>query len=534
MKLIESQKKLNFAIVLVLSLSFFINICGIGWGLPSFHGWAIDEIIPAQVLDGIEQGFSNGWYYKYPPFHYYVLTIFYTPFLILDWLNVVDVSSLPTYTVLFYIERFVSVVMSTTIVYLVYLCGLEIYDKKTSILAALMTALNCTFVYYSKTANLEIPFTFWFVLSLLFYLRILKHQKMRDYLLFSTAAVISVCTKDQAYGFYLLTPIFIVLVHHLYQKRQNITTNIVHSLTDKKIIFSLLLSVTLFFILQNVIFNLEGFIAHILELTSQAGDASKKFDKTIIGYLQLFRQTLKLLMYSLGLPVLIVGSLGLLIAFLKPKKNYLLLCSLVPTLSYYVFYIGIISYVRDRFLLPITIVLVFFGANFIFMFLICNQKFFKIKTIFVSILLIYTFIYSASINSLMTQDSRYYVEKWMKQNIRGDALVLGIGHKEYLPRLQNFKYVSLQSPSLSNSYLLQLNPDYVVTTSSFDIRRSKKGTSRYQLFSSLYNEKNSYKLVLKYKSKPRWNLLRHQEKLSYKDTNLDKINPEIRIYRKTP
>ncbi len=533
MKSTKLKVTINAAVSSLLLCSLILNCWGIWWGLPSYHGWAIDEIIPQQVLSGIDANFSHGWHYKYPPFHYYLLTVTYLPILLFDWLNLVDINSLPTYTLLFYLQRFVSVFMGIGIIFLVYLCGKEIYEARTSFLAALMTALICPFVYFSKTTNLEIPYVFWFVLSLLFYLRILKYQKLRDYLLFSGAAVISICTKDQAYGFYVLTPLFIIIIHHVSQKQKQKNVQLWQSLIDKKIIFSLLLSVGLFFLLHNILFNWSGFIAHVKLLTEQAGDAPKTFKGGISENLKLLGQTLKLTSFSFGRPMFVVCLVGLINSLVRKKKNYLLLSTLVPILSYYLFYISYIAYVRDRFTLPVCIVLTFFGAHLLKKLLRPNYKYFKFMAFAVSILFAYTLAYSSSVNILMSQDSRYYVEKWLSKNISDSDLILSIGQQEYLPRLEIYDEVmNTRSPSLSNDYLLEVNPDYIITTSSFDIRRSKPGTTRYDFFNSLKEEKYGYKLVLKYQSQPTWNLLKPDKKLTYHDTNLDKINPEIRVYSK--
>ena len=264
---LTQPKTLPLALILILILSFLINVYGIWWGLPSYRGWAPDEIIPGKVFNGVIKGFSNGWHERHPPLHFYFLAILYSPFIALHLLNVIDVRSLPTYTVLFYLGRFLSVLMGTGTVLVVYLCGREIYDQKASLFAALITALICPFVHFSKTANLDVPYIFWFTLSLLFYVRVLKHHKVNDYLLFAVTAVMSICTKDQAYGFYILTSVFIVLSHYRYEKQRNSEARMIDSFINRKILLSLLLAVVLFLTLHNVLFNLDGFLAHIRLIT---------------------------------------------------------------------------------------------------------------------------------------------------------------------------------------------------------------------------------------------------------------------------
>ena len=482
---IKSENKLPLAIILILILSFLINIYGIWWGLPSWRGWAADEVTPGHVLEGISQGFSNGWYYTYPPFHFYVLTILYSPFLILllilDKLNLVDITLFPVlfhqntvdatlfpiYTILFYLGRFLSVLMGTATVFIVYLCGREIYDKKASIFAALIAALICPFIYYSKTTNIEVPYIFWFALSLLFYVRILKYHRIADYLLFSLTAVISICTKDQAYGFYILTPLFIVLSYYLYRKKQNKDITIANCLADRRIVLSLLLGVSLFFTFHNIFFNWNGFLTHLNYLVGPAShDSLEKAGNNILNlkYLGLFRRSLNYISPSLGLPIFIVCLLGLLSAVLQRKKNYLLLCLLIPGISYFIFFLGVIFYARIRFLIPLCIILAFFGGKFISDFLKSTAKSHRGKVVLIGLLFIYTFARSFSVDVLMAQDSRYHVEEWMKQNVAEKSSVLAVGSLRSLPR---FEFQDLNLKKVNEKKDSRLTPSKAKNDYSF-------------------------------------------------------------------
>ena len=73
-------ESIDFNIVLILGVSFVINTLGIWWGLPSWEGWAPDELIPKDVLLGLSTLFSGDWYDTYPPFHFYLLSSFLVSF----------------------------------------------------------------------------------------------------------------------------------------------------------------------------------------------------------------------------------------------------------------------------------------------------------------------------------------------------------------------------------------------------------------------------------------------------------------------
>lgn len=531
------EKHAKTAIALILLLSLFLNTYGIGWGLPDFEGWVADELIPARVLTGIEQGFSNGWYYKYPPVHFYLLAALYSPFWVLHQFSSLDVYSLPIYTVLFYLGRLLSVCLGAAIVYIVYLCGREVYDKASALFAALITALLCPFVYYAKTINLDVPYLFWFALSLLFYIRILKGQRLADYLWFSATATITFCTKDQAYGFYVLTPVFLIIYYHFYRKSQNAEVRLIDSILSRRVVLSLLLGLALFLILQNIPFNLKGFLKHVSLTTGGGASIRPRFEKNLLGHVEMFWQSLVHLRFSFGWPAFLVVLLGVLSAFLKKKKNALLNWTLLPIASYYLFYISLIMFNDVRYLLPCCIVLSLFAGQALANVWTLTRNFPTIGAVLISSVLAYTFAYSFSVDTLMAQDSRYFVEQWMQQNIEGQALVWGIGYPKYLPRLRQFRSESTDEPSVNA--LQQIDPDYIVETSGYDVRRFAEGTPEQIFFSRLDKGELGYQLVLRYQSQPVWDLLNHEE-LGYRHlermriySNFDKINPEIKIFRKS-
>src|SRR5687767_11127332 len=62
----------HLPIVAILVLSFMLNITGINWGLPNYHDWAVDTIVPFDMLEAVYHRFSNGWANLYPPLPYFI------------------------------------------------------------------------------------------------------------------------------------------------------------------------------------------------------------------------------------------------------------------------------------------------------------------------------------------------------------------------------------------------------------------------------------------------------------------------------
>lgn len=530
------SKTIDRAFCALVIFSLLINLWGINWGLPSFNGWAADELTPIRVLEAVEQGFANGWHYKYPPFHFYLLTIFYSPILLLHQLGVVNVYSLPTYTLLFYIGRVLSLILAAGILRIVYKLGQELYDQQSAFFATVIASLNLPFIYYAKTINLDIPYLFWFMLSLFFYIRILKEQQTRDYLLFAATAAITVATKDQAYAFYILTPGFIIWQHYRYLQHRNPSVTLKNALKDRKIVLSLGVGLALFLAIHNVIFNLNGFFAHVNDITSGGATISPRFERNILGHLTMFWQSLRHIRVSFGWLLYGICILGLLKAVWQ-RKHYYLLCLLIPIASYYLFFVSIVMYNALRYLFPVCLILAFFGGKLIGDFLTPSAQLFRVKALSIIAVFIYTFFYATSVNVLMTHDSRYSVEQWMTKTFTPNDFILGAGDAKYLPRLEKFSSESFKRPTLET--LKQKNPDYIIGTSAYDSRRFEAGTPKYEFFSKLETEELGYDLVFQYKADPQWDLLNHQE-LGYRHinrmyvySNFDKINPEIKIYKKS-
>src|SRR5262249_24148187 len=108
------------------------------------------------------------------------------------------------------VYRLVSVAAGAGTVIVTGLCGIRAFGRRAGLFAATIVALMPPFVYYAKTANVDVPYLFWYSLSLLFYLRLLEPLRVFDAAWFAAAATCAICTKDQAYALYLLAPIVIV------------------------------------------------------------------------------------------------------------------------------------------------------------------------------------------------------------------------------------------------------------------------------------------------------------------------------------
>jgi 4-amino-4-deoxy-L-arabinose transferase-like glycosyltransferase len=514
------------ALHLILALTLTLAVLGIWWGLPDYRGWAPDELVPSRVADAMRVYFSNGWYDRYPPFHYYLLGLLYTPFLLLHSLHVIDLHQLPAFTVLFYIGRLLSVAMGTGVIYFVYRAGRELFDRRASLFAALIAALVVPFEYYAKMVNLDVPYLFWFAVSLYFYVRLLKGQRLKDYLLFTAAAVVAVCTKDQAFGLYVLSPLPAVILNWKHRRQADPRLSLVRSLADRKYLYSVLTGVGLFAVLQNFAFNFRGFLGHVALIRGPASVPFRMFDTTVSGRARLLSLTVHQIQGSLGWPLFLICAVGLAAALLQRTKDPLLLSFLVFALSYYVFYISLIGYNFDRFNLPICLVLAFFGGSLISRFLVAPTGSRTAKIALLAVVFAISFLYSLSVDVLMIADSRYAVEGWIGKNIPPESTIGALGPAEYLPRLFGRRVTGLEpSPEI---FRMASRPDYLIFPTLYG-RSFPVGSAAHRFFSSLAEPGEGYRLVLRRQTRLPWLVIRYHGT----GTNMSLVNPEIQVYRRT-
>lgn len=319
----------------VLALSFCLNLFPLWWGLPALNAWAFDEIRPAAVLEGLEKQFSDGWSGPYPPFHYYLLGTLFWPVVWAKESGWLAMDALRQTTLLYLLGRFLSVLLATATVYLVYRCARLLGDRPTAVLSALIAATIPPFVFHAKTINLEAPYLFWFMLSVFFLLRALDRHRLRDYLGFAAVATLAICTKDQAFAFYVLVPLFLWLdLDHHRRRDPDTYGSRWKSLLDRRLVLGALLAVVLFVLVQNLLFNAEGFRRHLWLITHRSPSLFKIYEPTLRGYGALILQSMRHLAFALGLPLALAGVWGVAMTLRHPRQNRRPLVLLGLGLSY--------------------------------------------------------------------------------------------------------------------------------------------------------------------------------------------------------
>jgi hypothetical protein len=502
---------------------------GITWGLPGGH-WAPDELTPRLILDALDRRFSGGWFDKYPPLHYYVLAAVDLPVVAAARLGVLAPEGPAYATTLHLANRLVSVAMGLGTALCAFVLARRFWGPRAGLVSAGLAAAFLPMPVYAKLANLDVPFVFWFALSLVFYARLLADVRRRDLFLFALTATLSICTKDQAYGLFVLPGIHAaVLVLRAPGKSWRSRAASLAGFAG--------VGIGAFVLCHNLLFNASGFIEHVRALVGPASADYRMYPPTPNGQLQLAVSTMRLVPWMLGWPGMVLVATGILVAA-RPHANsgqsataghpaWLLL----PALSYYVFFIAVVGYVYDRFLLPISVVLAVFGGAGAGH-LLSRRAGSGVLRPAVAVFLAWIAWRAVSVDLLMLFDSRYGVEEWLRTRVEDGAAVAWTGQAMYLPRLHGLPTRHIQ-PSIDAT--LAANPAYIVANAEY-AQRYAAGTAGAAWWNWLQSGDSPYELALRRKTRLSWSALSFEPRLwdGREDpfTNVDKINPEIVVFRR--
>jgi hypothetical protein len=519
-------------LAVVVAASAILNIVGIRWGLPGGL-WAGDEITPNDVLDAWSHQWAHGWWAVYPPLHYIVLGVAYLPVRVLGWIGLLDMRTPSGHAALALCGRAVSLAMSAATLVATFICGRRLFGWRAGLFASAMLALATPFVYYAKTANVEAPYLFWLVLTLVFYLRVLAGGSTGDYTGWAAAATFAICTKDQAYAFCAGMPI--VVVYETWRANRGRTPSaFLRALTDRRLAAAALTAVVLFAVCQNLAFDATGFAQRLTWLASGTVAAYRQFEPTVAGRLGLMALTARLLELSLGWPFFVLSVCGLVLALSSASRQRAALWLLVPVLSYYFAFINVVLYNYDRFVLPICLVLVVFGG-LAFDRLTAPAASWRYWRLAGAVAIVaYTALYAATVDVLMLRDSRYTVEQWLAERTRRSDVVGERGLPRYLPRLARFRLLDLDSVDTLNGAqprFVALNADYT--------RVERQDAGLKSLLGALRGEQSTYRLALRVRSPSPWPALPggHPDLVGDREdprvvSFLRNINPTIEVYER--
>ncbi len=472
---------------LVFFFALFVYTRAIGWGLPAGdETWAADAIKPSAPLavayhNFAGHGWNSGWFwFKYPPFHAFLLCALYAPYLL--WLKMTGglaglVSDYPfglrdpigSLTVLAVIGRFASAAMGAGSVVLVYACVVRSFGRAAALGAAFVTAMAYPMVFYSQTTNVEVPYLFWMLVALLGAVRIVEgDSRAAWWCLLGLGAALSVSTKELVAG--ALAGMPLAIVGASIALRRPASGWIRGGLIAAAVFMAAMV------VANNVIWNPLGFERRVGFLTQTLPRevalqyAPYYFPIDLGGsrgagveWAQLQVAATRLAS-SLGLVTLALSIAGWLVVLRRRPAWALLL--LAVALAYYLVSVRAMLSLSLRYLLPITVVFCMV-AGVALAEIVREGRARSLRIAMASAAALYVFAYGWDVNRMMTGDGRYAAERWLRVAAKEPASVEIYQRRTYLPRFaEGLSVVEVPFEDRGADAFEKRSPDLVVLSSS--------------------------------------------------------------------
>lgn len=508
---------------------------GIQWGLPiavtaeTVKPWALDAIAPIAPLNEAFYGFSRegNEFVVYPLFHYVVLSAIYAPYLALVWLTggIADAGSTFPYGIgdivrfckdLTILARLVSLVMGLGIVWVVHAITNRLVDNRAAKLAVLATILTAPLAFYSSTSNLDVPYVFWVILAIYQTLLIFENQRTRNYALLGVFAGLSIATKDQAYGFFVLTPFMLAYaIARTHGPSESVSPReYVRSMFSIPMFVGGAACILAFALGNNLLFGgLDGFLRHLSyggSIYEYRQETEQNF-YTLASQLELAGESLVIILQSIGPLSFILSILGVVTAY--RERNWCLLSLLTFAISYYLSVVVVFDMVFARYLLlPTILMMPFIGLT-----VSRSLQFSGVPRVSVlSIAVIGIFWQLALVLNLqltLVADSRIAMADWIASNVAPGATIESQVRRRFLPHLTQDYDIRIEGNSgdsitmltiedkLTESALDSRQPDYILILEDLGITGDPKGWSSPGLttyYSGLMSGKFGYEVVARF------------------------------------
>jgi hypothetical protein len=508
----------------VLIGSTLLFAAGIWWGWPG-GSWAPDELDPGTVLGALGQRFANGWHDRYPPLHFYLLSAVYAPLLAFAKVGWIDIEGATAGNALYLFGRALSVGMGVGIVVLVGVIGARLAGTRRAWVAAALAAVFLPLPFYAKTANLDVPYLFWFVVSLIFLLSAHDTRRTRDVVGYAVSGALAIATKDQAYGLYVLPALHLAwTLGRDASGRRALVAGLVAGLATLAVTF-------------NVLFNWQGFKSHVELIVGPASQDYRMFPASAAGQAALAWATLREFVFCLGVAGVVLVGVGAWRAVTRrhlappPVRRGALAMGLVVA-SYYLTFLAPIGYVYDRFLISWCLLAAPLAALGLDALIAASGRYARVVRALGWVLVATLVWRAASVDLLLIDDGRYDAERFLRAQMSRDLVVGSVNQFGYLPRLGEFRHREI-APTKEET--LEARPNFLVVNTEFPQRFGESSALR-QWLQWLESGEAPYVEVYRHKARPRFSALRWQsrfrDRVENDFTNLDKANPEIVVFRR--
>jgi hypothetical protein len=468
----------------VLGFALCLLLAGIDWGLPravspgTTAPWGYDEVAPLQPLTEAYYRFtrSGSEFLGYPLFHYMVLSVVYAPYMLLQFLSgrlnpsatfpygMQDPVAMCQHLVL--LARLTNVCMAIGLILVVYDLTRKLLGSQAALWAAAMTAVLPTVVYYGKVSTVDIPYTFWVLLSCWSVQNILRNpRRLLYYLLFGVFCSLAIGTKDQALGYVVLLPILLVAVRYREAETGGLGARLRWAVAGREMILGLTAAVVGFVVANNLLFGFSGYVRHISDAI-QMNVGNREVTSDLAGQIQLIRRCGELLLPVLG-PAVALVVLGL-VSCVRHRRWTTLGLVFLPILGHHVVILARFGFVIPRFLLATSVFLIILGAAAV---QDAQRGWFrKIVRVTAVICLLYGLMCSVSLDYAVLHDARFAAEQWILENAKVHARFEGYtSFQRSQPRVwDRYEYAQVGAEGMNEAELVRRSPDYILISDQPD------------------------------------------------------------------
>jgi hypothetical protein len=469
----------------ILALAAGLRLAGLTWGLPASDGWDDDGFAPRNFLTALALTWKPGAFFTYPPLHAILLAIPSLP--VAAWalahapsLSQADVIATiiqPHYMTYFaVVGRLFGIAMSLGIIWTIGEMARLVAGPRVGLFAAGAAALNVALTYYGQVSNLDVPYLFWGLLSLLWVMRAVVEQAPRRFWGASLFAAAAIATKDQAYGLFAASlPLFLALWFATQRwPRENIVT------LAKVVLPAAAVALLLLLLLDGALTNPTGFLRRIAFLTGPASKDYAEYLPNPLGWLALSADMLRHFAAGYGLPVLALAAAGV-IALVRGTTGAARLAGLLPLFAIVSFTICFnFAALRsdDRFLMPQGVLSTFYvglGAEAL---AFAGQRWARwCGRALLAATALLALHWCVAVNAALLLDPRYDAEAWLRAHVKPGDSIETYGQNCFLPRFPKTVpvtrvgqgYLRLRNPlpgvtEVQQPFLAPRNPRYIVVS----------------------------------------------------------------------
>jgi 4-amino-4-deoxy-L-arabinose transferase-like glycosyltransferase len=260
--------------------------------------------------------------------HYPKLSLYYPPLL-----NIIISFFYDFMGISFQTGRFVVLLFSAGALFILYKLLKKFFSKKIALLSTILFSIMPLILYDSITVMTDIPYTFFFLLAMYFYLKAFDTKQCKYFIFAAVTVALSFLTK---WNSILIVPI--IFIYALLEKRSQMKNVII------SIVFIFLIISPYLFIIWKT--GLAG-IPFISSLKISATAKANPQFTSVEGWTYYFDA---LASYYFTLPVLIATVLALVFYATQKEKHWKLL--IIWFLTYYLFF-TFLSNKEPRYMMPL-------------------------------------------------------------------------------------------------------------------------------------------------------------------------------------